>query len=242
MIREYYKWFSPHLERDMELLAFGHAGEAVLVFPTREGRFYDYENWGLVGALMPAIAAGRLRLFCVDSVDSEALYCQCRPPPARLARSGQFERYILEEVLPLVRAKNPGAPLVSHGCSIGAYHAVNIALRHPDQFRRVVGLSGRYDLSRQIGPFRDLFDGYYDEDVYFHTPSHFIPNLTDPSTLDRIRRLEITLAIGDADPFRDNTRQLSSALWDKGVPNRLEVWNGEAHRARDWRQMVQVYL
>src|ERR1700722_9122115 len=156
MLREYHRWFSPCLERDMELLTFGHSGAAVLVFPTREGRFYDYENWGLVRAVQDFIDAGRLRLYCVDSVDSEALYCRCRPPQARIARNNQYQRYILEEVVPLARSKDPDAPLIAHGCSIGAYHAVNIALRHPDQFRRVVGLSGRYDLTRRIGSFPDL--------------------------------------------------------------------------------------
>lgn len=242
MHREYHRWFSPRLRRDMELLAFGHSGAAVLTFPTRQGRFYDYENWGLVGVLQDRIAAGRLRLFCVDSVDSEALYCWCRPPQERIARCRDYERYILEEVIPLIRATDPAAPLIAHGCSLGAYHAATIAFRHPDYFQRVVGLSGRYDLTRPISGFPDLFDGYYDQDLYFQTPSHFIPNLTDPDLLDRLRRLDITLAIGAADPFCDNTRQLSEALWHRGVPNRLDVWPGEAHRARDWRQMIQVYL
>src|SRR5262245_55309226 len=58
MNREYHKWFSPRLHRDMELLVFGHAGARVLVFPTRQGRFFDYENWGLVGALHHQISNG----------------------------------------------------------------------------------------------------------------------------------------------------------------------------------------
>lgn len=221
---------------------FGHSGAAVLVFPTREGRFFDYENWGLVGALQDPIDNGRLRLFCVDSVDSEALYCRWSSPQARSARNREYERYVLDEVIPLVRSKDAAAPLIAHGCSIGAYHAVNIAFRHPDTFRRVVGLSGRYDLTRRIGSFPDLFDGYYDQDIYFQMPSHFIPNLTDPHLLGELRRLDITLAIGEADPFCQNTRHLSGSLWDKGIPNRLDVWSGEAHRAREWRQMVRTYL
>jgi esterase/lipase superfamily enzyme len=34
MNREYYKWYSPCLHRDMELLVFGHAGARALVFST----------------------------------------------------------------------------------------------------------------------------------------------------------------------------------------------------------------
>jgi esterase/lipase superfamily enzyme len=226
----------------MELLVFGHSGMAVLVFPTREGRFFDYEDWGLVGAASEHIERGRVRLFCVDSVDSEALYCRCRPPQERIARARAYERYILDEVVPLARSKDSSAPLSTHGCSIGAYHAVSIAFRHPDYFQKVVGLSGRYDLTRQMGAFPDLFDGHYDEDIYFHTPSHFIPNLTDPCLLGKLRALDITFAVGEADAFCENTQRLSRTLWEKGVPNRLDVWSGEAHRARDWRRMAQVYL
>lgn len=226
----------------MELLVFGHAGAAVLVFPTREGRFFDYENWGLVDAMRDRIAGGALRLFCVDSVDSEALYCRDRPPHGRIARARQYEGYIVNEVVPFVRWKEPSPWLVAHGCSIGAYHAVTIAFRHPDCFRKVVALSGRYDLTRRMGAFPDLFDGYYDEDIYFHTPSHFIPNLTDPCLLDKLRALDIRFAVGEDDAFCESTCSLSRALWAKGVPNELNVWSGEAHRAREWRQMVRIYL
>ena len=76
-----------------------------------------------------------------------------------------------------------GVPaLIVHGCSIGAYHAINLALRHPWLFCKVVALSGRYDLTRPVGPFEDLFNGHYDQDVYFITPNHFLPNLNDPGS------------------------------------------------------------
>ena len=226
----------------MELLLFGHSGAKVLVFPTRQGRFFDYENWGLVEALRPTIDAGNLRLFCVDAVDSESLYCREKSPRDRAARHREYERYILDEVVPLMRAENGCPSLVVHGCSIGAYHAITVALRHPGLFCKVVGISGRYDLTRPFGPFEDLFSGYYDEDVYFITPSHFLPNLTDPRLLDSIRGMDITLAIGEEDPFHESNRDLSRALAGKNVPHRLAMWPGEAHRARYWRQMVPHYL
>lgn len=243
MNREYHAWFSPRLHREMELLVFGHAGMPVVIFPTRQGRFFDYENWGLIAALADRIDAGRLQLYCVDSLDSETFYCPSRPPYARIARHLQYEGYILEEVLPLTRLENPwhGRPAV-HGCSIGAFHAVNIAFRHPGRFDRVVALSGRYDLTQRMGPFPDLFDGYYDQDIYFQTPSHFIPGLSDHALLEQLRHLDITLAVGDADPFCENTRQLSLALQQKHIANAMHLWHGEAHRPRYWREMVRWYL
>jgi esterase/lipase superfamily enzyme len=243
MMREYHAWFSPRLQRTMELLVFGYAGAPIVIFPTREGRFFDYENWGLVDALADRIDAGGMQLYCVDSLDSETFYCRHSPPRARIERHLQYEGYILQEVLPLTQLKNgwAGRPAV-HGCSIGAYHAVNIAFRHPDCFDRVVALSGRYDLTQRIGPFLDLFDGYYDEDIYFQTPTHFLPGLSDQALLDQLRRLDITLAVGESDAFCENTRRLSGCLSEKAIDHRLYVWNGESHRPRYWREMVRWYL
>jgi esterase/lipase superfamily enzyme len=119
---------------------------------------------------------------------------------------------------------------------------VNLALRHPSLFCKVVALSGRYDLTRPVGPFEDLFSGYYDEDIYFITPNHFLPNLNDIRLLEGIRRMEITLAVGEHDPFYESNLVLSQALRDKGVRHRLAIWPGEAHRARYWREMIGNYL
>jgi esterase/lipase superfamily enzyme len=51
MVREYHKWHSPRLSRQMELLVFGHAGLPVVVFPTSGGRFYEFEDRGMIAAL-----------------------------------------------------------------------------------------------------------------------------------------------------------------------------------------------
>ncbi|MFC5409359.1 esterase family protein [Larkinella bovis] len=242
MQREYHKWFSEHLNRDMELLVFGHAGARVLVFPTRRGRFFDFEDFGLVGALTDKLENGHLQLFCVDSIDGESLYSKVIPPHERVQRHLQFERYILEEVLPFTRQKNPQPFMIAFGCSFGAFHAVNIALRHPQWFGKVVALSGRYDLSMPVDFFRGLFDSYYDETIYYNTPLHFLPNLHEEATLTMLRRMYFLLAIGQDDPFLENNRELSATLTEKHIPHDLYIWEGRAHQALDWQQMVKVYL
>ena len=238
MHREYHSWHSPHLGRTMELLLFGHGGARVLVFPTRVGRFYDYENWGLIEALKDKIDNGWIQLCCLDSVDAESFYCDWCPPRDRIARHKQYEGYILNEVIPFTHLRNSHSPLIAHGCSMGAYHAVNIAMRHPWLFRRVVAFSGRYDLTRAGGSFRDLFDGYYDEDIYFHNPSHYVPNIDDQASLDQMRSMEVTIAIGEADTFLENNLQFLNALHSKGLQPSFHIWSGEAHQARYWREMA----
>jgi esterase/lipase superfamily enzyme len=242
MRREYHDWLSPALGRRMELLVFGEAGARVLFFPTRRARFFDYENWGVVEALRPKIEAGKLQLYCVDSIDGESLYCPEKHPAERIQRHLQYERYILDEVVPLTRQLNPHICLIAAGCSMGAYHAVNLAFRHPHLFGKVVGLSGRYDLTQPMASFRDLFQGYVDEDVYLNTPSRFIPQLDHDFYLSHLRRLDITLAVGEADAFLENNLVLSQQLQEKHIDHQLYVWTGEAHSPLAWQGMVGLYL
>jgi esterase/lipase superfamily enzyme len=242
MNREYHKWFSPHLQQEMELLVFGHAGARTLVFPTRGGRFYDYENWGMIETVRPKIENGWLQLFCLDSIDADSLYCHWRCPQDKIHRHLQYETYVIHEVLPFTRDKNPNMCLITHGCSMGAYHAVNFALRHPELVGKVVAFSGRYDLTQPIGDFRDLFNGYYNETIYYHTPCHFIPNLNDEQQLNRLRQMEIILVVGKTDPFLDNNRQLSQALWGKGIWHAFHIWPGRAHKPHYWQGMAALYL
>jgi esterase/lipase superfamily enzyme len=242
MNREYHKWFSPHLSRDMELLVFGHAGTPVLFFPTRTARFYDYEDWKVIEALEPKIRSGAIQVYCLDSIDMESFYCKTIHPADRIARHMQYEQYVLNEVLDLVRRRNPEPSIIAAGCSLGAYHAVNIAFRNPGLFRKVVGLSGRYDLTMEMAFFDDLFEGYKDENIYYNMPSLFIPNLEDEYLIGLLRTMEIVLVVGQHDAFLDNNLHLSDALWKKGVWNGLHIWDGESHKARYWRYMVQLYL
>jgi esterase/lipase superfamily enzyme/lysophospholipase L1-like esterase len=240
--RERHKWFSPHLKRDMELLVLGRAGHRVLVFPTLYGSPYQYEELGMVEVLRDRLERDTLQLFCLDSLDLESWYDRERLPRDRVLRHLDFENYVLQEAIPFSHSKNADSALTGHGCSLGAFHAVNFAFRHPDHFSRVLALSGRYDLTKGFAGFRDLLDGYYDDDVYFNTPCHFMPNLTDPRLLEQLRRLDITIVIGESDAFIENNRALSQTLWDKGVWHTFHVWNGYAHNPHRWCEMVRLYL
>jgi esterase/lipase superfamily enzyme len=242
MNREYHKWWSERLHRDMELLVFGHAGAKMLVFPTRKGRFYEYENMGMVKVLQDKIQQGHLQLYCVDSIDDESFYCNWAHPSGRIQRHIAFEDYILNEVFPFMAKKNPHDCVISHGLSLGAFHAVNIVLRHPQLFKKLVAFSGRYDLTLAVESFHDLLDGFYNEDVYFHTPSHFLPNLDCNLHLNYLRAIDIILVIGNEDPFLQNNKYLSSILRQKSINHQLIEWDGRAHSGSYWRRMAAIYI
>jgi len=226
----------------MELLVFGHAGAKVLVFPTRGGRFYEYENLRITDSLRQKIEAGQLQLFCVDSVDSESFYCFWAHPSGRIQRHVEYEEYILNEVFPFMKVKNSHPCTIAHGCSLGAFLAANIAFRHPHLFRKLVAFSGRYNLTEPNEGFKDLFDGYRSETIYYHTPTWFLKNLGCEYRLRHLRKMDIVLVIGKMDPFLSNNNYLSRILGEKGVPHRIHYWDDRAHRGYYWRRMAPMYL
>ena len=235
MHRAYYCWESSALGRPMELLVFGHAGAPVIVFPTSRGRFYEYEDRGMVAALAHHLEQGWLQLICVDSIDAESWYCEWAHPHGRLQRHDQYERYIIDEVLPFVHWHNPNPFLMTHGCSFGACHAMLFGLRYPTIFRRVIGFAGYYDMRRFLGD-------YHDETVFYHNPVEFVDHLQPGQLLDDLRRLEIIMAIGNDDSAAWTNQQLSDALWRKNIWHAMRWWDGWAHDWPYWRQMISTYI
>lgn len=226
----------------MELLVFGHAGARVVVFPTRGGRFYEYENLRITQWLADKLEKGWLQLYCLDSVDTESFYCWWAHPSGRIARHLAYESYVLEEVFPLMDQLNRHPCTIAHGCSLGAFHAANIALRHPERFQKLAAFSGRFDLTEPVEWFGDLLDGFYNDDVYFNTPLHFLPNLDDLARLEALRRMDIVIVIGEEDPFRAQNERLCRLLWEKGAQPKLHLWQDRAHRGYYWRRMAALYL
>ena len=236
MSREYLKRYSQELQRDMEILSFGHAGLPVIVFPTSMGRFHDYEDQGMIAALAPKIDAGELPVFCADSVDGESWYNKSVPPRQRVLRHLQYERYLLHELLPLIRSKNASPQLALTGCSFGGYHTMNFALKHPDLVSYCVSMGGAFDIHQ-------FLDGYYDSDCYFNCPPDFLANLTDEWYLSRYRRLNIVLATGEQDICKDENLRLSGILHARAVPHFLDVWgNNTGHDWPWWRQMAVKFF
>ncbi|MBL8173929.1 MAG: esterase family protein [Bryobacterales bacterium] len=237
MNREYHHWYSPALQRDMEILVFGHDGPPVLVFPSFLGRFYEYEDRGMIAALTHKYDAGRLRAFCVDSLDAETWNNTSVPPRLRIERHMQWEQHILSEIVPMIRNRAQTDRIAVTGCSFGGYHAVNFALRHPDIVHTCVSMGGAFDI-------RGYLDGYWDQDVYFHNPPEYLRNLEDDWYLSLYREgLRLVLATGEHDPCLDANFKLSGILNKKGIPHYLDVWgDGAGHDWPWWQQMARKFF
>ncbi len=238
MNREYHRWHSHELGRDMEMLVFGHGGLPAIVFPTSQARFYEFEDQGMVAAVADKLDGGHLQLFCVDSLDSESWYNRNVSARWRIARQVQYDRYIVHEVVPYVRYRNWSPHLIAMGCSFGGFHAANVSFRHPDVFTGFLSMSGAFDL---LG--LGFLHGYYDEDVFYNQPLDYLPNLHDPWFLDRLRTRNYVLATGVHDQCWNDNERLAAAMRGKGIPVQLDVWgDGARHDWPWWKRMAQVYL
>lgn len=202
----------------MELLIFGHAGQPVLVFPASMGKFYEYEDRGMVAAIGGQIDQGHIQLFCVDSVDAESWHCKWAHPSGRVSRHVQYESCILHEVLPRMRERSGRRRAVVTGASFGGFHCTNFALRHPDCVSHCVLMSGAYDIQL-------FLNGYWDDDCYFNCPAALPPNLGDPWYLDQYRNdIRWIFAAGEHDICRVANEQIPGILHAKDIPHRHDFW------------------
>ncbi len=237
MNREYNKIYSGNLHREMEMLVFGHGGIPILVFPTSMGKFYEYEDRGMIRALESRYANGELQAFCVDSVDAESWYNKRAHPRERVLRHNQYEQYVIQEVIPFIRSKNPSPSLAVTGCSFGGYHAVNFALKHPDLVTHCVSMGAMFDVHSYL-------NGYYDDDCYFNCPVDYMQSMSDSWYLNLYRtRMGLVLAAGEHDICLDANYQFSRILDNKEIPHWLDVWgNHTGHDWPWWQKMAQKYF
>jgi esterase/lipase superfamily enzyme len=237
---EYHKWWSPHLNHDMELKVYGHYGKPILVFPAQGGRFYDFEGFGMVQAVEHNINAGKVKLITVDSVDNQSWANWSAHPADRARRHEDYDRYIVQEVAPFVKQHCGGdIQMITTGCSMGGYHSGNFFFRHPDVFDGMICLSGLFQLRMFVGD-------YVDDNVYFNSPLKFLPNLNDPWYLSRYRRSNIIVCVGQGaweEAMIADAHALKHILDSKGIPNWIDFWGYDVnHDWPWWRKQLPYYL
>jgi len=236
MQRNFVKWWSPSLGREMEMLGFGHAGTPVLVFPSSKGRFFEWEDFKMIETVKHQIESGQNQFFCVDSIDEESFYNRGVGPELRFSRYAQYEKYITDEVVPFIHNSNPNRYIIISGASFGAYHAVNFGLKHPWTFRKIIAMSGKYDV-------RSFADNHYTDNVYFNNPIDFMPRMEDHNHLEQIRKNDLRFVAGDADICLDATRYFCHILYQKGIWYELDVWSPNVtHDWPAWRAMLAKHL
>lgn len=229
-------WRSPSLGQDMPIVSYGSWGHPLLLFPTAAADYLENERFWLIKAVEPQIEAGKVRVFSINSINSQAWMDDKLPVPEQARRQALYVRYVEDEVVPYIRqaCQSPGIRVATSGASFGAFHAANCFFRRPDLFDSVIAMSGFYDL----GP--DYFKGYSDENCYFNNPAWYLPKLEGPA-LDLLRnesKIHILTGQG-AYEAPDASRRLAEILVAKGIPHELDLWGHDVnHDWPWWRKML----
>lgn len=235
MKEEYFKWYSDYLNREFEMLVFGHEGYPVILFPASKGHYYQNKDFGLIDSAAGLIEQGKIKIYCPDSVDTQSWYNYSVHPSERVKTQLAYENTILHDVLGYIKHDTGLERTAAAGCSFGAYHAANIAFRHPDLISHIFCMGGAFNIKQFIF-------GFYDDDCYFNNPLDYLPNLNDPWYLDRIRQMGIILGTGDQDYCLDENISLSNILDQKDIKHWLDIRKGAGHDWRWWKEMFPQYL
>ncbi len=239
MHREIHQWYSPSLNKNMEIGIWGHYGFSLLMLPTAAADYLEYERFLMMDVLADHINAGKVKVFSINSINSESWLNRHMHPRHKSIRHSQFNQYVYNEVVPFIKGKtNWETPLYVTGASLGALHSANLYFKRPDLIDGVIAMSGVYDLQTYT-------DGYYDEDVYFNSPISYLPNLNDEHHLPRLQRANhIHILTGQGNyESPDASRRFSEVLNSKGIPHDLDVWGYDMpHDWPTWRAMLPYVI
>jgi esterase/lipase superfamily enzyme len=241
--RDHVELDAPSIGGSGTVIAYGHWGRPVLVFPAEQGRAWDLENNGLVGAVEGLIEAGRVKLYCVDSYDGASWSNRTIALEDRARAHRAYEAWIADRVVAYVHADCGGpTEIATAGVSLGAFHAANFALRRADLFPLALCMSGSYDPSHWHGW------GARGDAAYFTNPMDYVEHLGGDH-LDWLRSQVSLLLVCGQGQWEDTTGALESSkafaalLARKGIRHELDLWGYDvAHDWPSWRAQFAHHL
>ncbi len=226
-----------------DLVAYGHHGRPLLVFPSQQGIPRDWEDRDMIDAISGLIEAGRVKVYAVDSYDSGSWHADGLSLEERARRHGVYEDWIVNRVVPFVHGDCGGAQdILVTGCSFGAYHAANFALKRADLFPLAICMSGVYDVSVVGGSWER------GEAVFFNNPIDYVAHLHGDHLAWLRGRVSLVLVCGQGQ-WEDTTGALASTqrfarvVADKGIRCELDLWGYDVpHDWPSWRSQIAHHL
>ena len=229
--------YSPAIGREIQLLAFGHYGAPVIAFPSGGGKFFDFEDNGMITAVSPLIESGRIKVYCPESLDNESWLNESIDPHWRAVRHNAYQDFITQDLTAAIRVdcRDENIRIALTGVSLGAYHAANFALKFPHLFHYALCMSGRYDVE-------DISGRSDSTDVYFNNPVAYVHNLHGDS-LEHVRHnTHIALVCGQGaweEKCLHDTHRLADLFAEKGISHERDIWGHDVeHHWTWWRKQI----
>ncbi|KAA6340538.1 hypothetical protein EZS27_011608 [termite gut metagenome] len=240
----YHNNYSYKLDKYMEYKIYGYKGKPVLVFPTSNGRFYQYEEFGMIHALAGFIDDGKIQLWTVDGMDWETFFSNSWDKIACMKRHEQYFNYLNEEMIPAILQENKennggnGQQILLTGCSMGAYHSTNFYFRYPWFIDTVIALSGVYSTNYFFGDYKPV-------EIYLNSPIDYLKVDQDIYYMDRFGRSKLIFCCGHGayeEPMLHETYELKSVFEKKNIPAWFDFWGSESKHDWDWWKKQIVYF
>jgi esterase/lipase superfamily enzyme len=232
---DYHKWHTLYLNREFNMLVFGHAGIPVVLFPTAQEKYYTYKDNGLINSVSNFIEEGKIKIYTPDGIDNDSWYNYSIHPADRVKTHIAYENVILHDVVEFAIYESDREKVIVGGCDFGGYHAYNFAFKHPDKVEGIISMGAFFDIKRFIY-------GYYDDNCYFNNPPDYMPNLEDPWYLDRIKEMKIILGSGEWDNNLDENKRMSDILNWKQIPHLLDIKQAAGSDWGWWREIFPEYI
>lgn len=231
MKEEYFKWYSPTLSKDIEMLVYGHAGYPVIVFPSTMGRYYESRDFKLIDSAKWFLEQGLIQIYAIDSIDKDSWYNKSIHPADRVKNHIWYDKFIMDELVDSIRHEKGIAKVCVAGASFGGFHAANFAFRHPEAVSHMFSMSGAFSVN-------SFLDGYHDENVYFNNPVDYLPGNDNPA----LWQMKIVLGVGEWDICLDANQRMHEILNQKGIEHWYDVRKWAEHDWPLWRDMFPHYL
>lgn len=232
MIHEHlHRWYSPNLNHEIEVLAFGQQGYPIILFPTFKGRYYENKDFKLIESVSWYLQEGLIKIYCPDGIDAATWDNKNIHAAERVKNHTWYDLFILQELVPLAQQETNVLRVATAGCGFGGYHASNFAFRHPEVVKYVFAMGTHFDI-------REHLDGHYDDNVYFNNPMDFLPNAQNPHFNDMF----IVLGTGKHDWCWDANEKMATLLRQKQINHWLDVRDNAPHDWTAWREMFPHYL
>jgi len=240
--REHARLWASSIGSDGNIIAYGHHGRPLLAFPSEQGSVFDYENRQMIDSLSNLIDEGRLKVYSIDSFDSASWSRNDIELEERARLHSLYEDWVVNQVVPWIHQDcGGGLDIMTTGCSFGAYHAANFALKRADVFPLAICQSGVYEIS-------GVGHGEQGDAFYFNNPMDYVVNL-EGNHLQWLRgRVSLLLICGQGQ-WEDTTGALASTtafadkLRQKGIRHELDLWGHDVpHDWPSWRHQIAHHM
>ena len=235
-MKEYYhKWYSQYIGKEFEMLVFGEKGIPVILFPTFNGRYFEYKDNQVINSAEELLDKGLIKIYCPDSFNYQSWHNYDIHPADRAKSHLAYERLIINDVIGFARYETNYQKFVMAGFDFGAYHSLNFTLRRPDLVSDLLCVDGFYNIKQFIF-------GYYDDNCYFNDPREYLPNLCDEWYIENLKNINIKISITDQASLFSENKLISELLSKKKIPNVFFFDSSKIDKLEKWKKIFSEFV